>query len=99
MIPLITLFIPQIATEVYTVLDKTMLGILASDINQVGYYEQSSKMIKVLVYFITALGIVMLPQMSKLFVEGRTAEIQKNIKQSFNSSFSLVSLLCLELLG
>ena len=58
MIPLITLFIPQIATEVYTVLDKTMLGILASDINQVGYYEQSSKMIKVLVYFITALGIM-----------------------------------------
>ena len=89
MIPLITLFITQIATEVYTVLDKTMLGILASDINQVGYYEQSSKMIKVLVYFITALGIVMLPQMSKLFVEGRTAEIQKNIKQSFQFIFFL----------
>lgn len=89
MIPLLTLFIPQIATEVYTVLDKTMLGIFASDINQVGYYEQSSKIIKVLVYFITALGIVMLPQMSKLFVEGKTAEIQKNIKQSFQFVFFL----------
>lgn len=88
-IPLLALFVPQIATQVYTVLDKTMIGVLASNIDQVGYFEQSQKMIKVLVCIITALGIVMLPQMSKLFVEGKVKEIHENIKRSFRFVFFL----------
>ena len=34
-------FIPTIATSVYTVLDKTLLGLITSDVAQNGYYQQA----------------------------------------------------------
>ena len=37
--PTITLFIPQIATQIYTVLDKTMIGTIVANKSEVGYYE------------------------------------------------------------
>lgn len=85
--PLLILFIPQIATEIYTVLDKTMIGMISSNMNQVGYYEQSQKVIKVLLYFVTALGTVMLPRISNLFATGKTEEIKENINKSFRFVF------------
>lgn len=89
LIPLLTLFIPQVATEVYTVLDKTMIGVLSSDIRQVAFYEQAQKMIKVFVALITALGIVMLPKISHLFAEGKVGEIKERIINSFQFVFFL----------
>ena len=38
-------FIPTIATSVYTVLDKTLLGLITSDVAQNGYYQQAEKII------------------------------------------------------
>ena len=46
--PTIGLFIPQIAIQVYTVLDKTMIGMMVNDKSEVGFYEQSQKIIKLL---------------------------------------------------
>ena len=43
--PTIGLFIPQIAIQVYTVLDKTMIGFIISDKSEVGFYEQSQKIL------------------------------------------------------
>ena len=44
--PVLSLFIPQIAIQVYTVLDKTMIGAMVADKSEVGYYEQAQKIIK-----------------------------------------------------
>lgn len=88
-IPLLALLVPQIATEVYTVLDKTMLGIFASSMDEVGYYEQSVKIIKIIVHIITALGLVMLPRISELYGEGRSEEIRRSISNSFRFVFAL----------
>lgn len=41
--PTIVLFLPQIATSIYTMLDKTMIGALTNNTAEVGYYEQSQK--------------------------------------------------------
>jgi len=68
-IPVLQLFIPQIATQIYLVLDKTMLGIL-SNIGEVGLYEQSEKIVKLALALVTSLGIVMLPRMSNTFISG-----------------------------
>lgn len=38
-------FIPTIATSVYTVLDKTLLGLITNDAVQNGYYQQAEKII------------------------------------------------------
>ena len=46
--PILILFIPQVAVEVYAVLDKTMIGVLSADMDQVGYYTQAQKIIKII---------------------------------------------------
>lgn len=87
--PIFILFFPQVAAEVYLVLDKTMIGFLASDIDQVGYYTQAQKIIKIVLMIVTSLGTVMMPAMSAAFAQGKTDEIVKNIKLAFRFVFML----------
>lgn len=42
----IGLFIPQIAIQIYTLLDKVMIGVIIDDKSEVGYYDQAQKIIK-----------------------------------------------------
>ena len=60
-------FIPTIATTVYTVLDKTMIGWLTHSEFQNGYYEQAHKIEQLLVTIVTAIGTVTLPRMIYLY--------------------------------
>lgn len=60
------LFIPVLAYGVYRIMDKTMLGSISSVI-ELGYYDNSEKLINIPIGIITALGTVMLPHMSYLF--------------------------------
>lgn len=69
LVPSIKLFIPQIAIQVYAVLDKTMIGALIN-VGEVGYFEQSEKIVKAVLGLVTALGVVMLPRMSNIFAKG-----------------------------
>lgn len=59
------LFIPNIALQLYTVFDKTMLGSLV-DTLQVGYYSQAEKIIKIILVAISSLFTVLLPRFSYL---------------------------------
>ncbi|MDY0288969.1 MAG: flippase [Sphaerochaeta sp.] len=63
------LFAPQIASQVYLILDKTMIG-LFSDIDEVAFYHQPEKLIKTILALVTSISIVMLPRMSNLFMKG-----------------------------
>ncbi len=38
-------FIPSIATTIYTVLDKTLIGLITNNLSENGYYEQATKII------------------------------------------------------
>ena len=87
--PTIILFIPQIAVQIYTVLDKTMIGMIVSDKAEVGYYEQSQKIIKLLLSIITSLGTVMLPRMAATFANGDNDKMKEYMKKSFNFVFLL----------
>lgn len=87
--PILILFLPQVASEVYLVLDKTMIGLLGSDIDQVGYYTQAQKIIKIVLMVVTSLGTVMLPAMSAAFAQGKKADIIKSIKLAFRFVFML----------
>jgi O-antigen/teichoic acid export membrane protein len=89
------LFIPTIATSIYTVLDRTLVGLLIRDTytiiengNEVvkkvsdlenGYYEQSEKIIKMSLTIITALGSVMIPRNSNEFSLGNIEKVKENI--------------------
>ncbi len=80
--PTLVLFIPQIAIQVYTVLDKTMIGALVPDKAETGYYEQAEKIIKLLMTIITAISTVMVPRVANEFSKGKKDKVVQYIKQS-----------------
>lgn len=87
--PTLELFIPQIAVQVYTVLDRTMIGTIISDKSEVGFYDQSQKIIKILLTVITSLGTVMMPRIANKFASGEKEKINEYMKKSFNMVFLL----------
>ncbi|MGL5295547.1 MAG: flippase [Culicoidibacterales bacterium] len=80
--PTLVLFVPQIATSIYLLLDRTMLGSLAS-VDDVGLYDQGIKIVKIVLVIVTSLGIVMMPRMANLFANNKHEEAKKKIYQSF----------------
>ena len=87
--PVIQLFLPQIAIQIYTVLDKTMIGTIVLNKSEVGYYEQSQKIVKVLITIVTSLGTVMLPRIANTFINGEKEKMKSYINKSFNYVFLL----------
>ena len=87
--PTIVLFIPQIASQIYVVMDKTMIGLLVKDKAEVGYYEQSQKIVKIILTLATSLGTVMLPRIANEFAKGKEENIRKSILNSFNFIYLL----------
>lgn len=78
-------FIPTIATSIYNVLDKTMIGLITRSTKENGYYEQANKildMMKTLTF--VALNMVMESRISFLYVEERYDEIKRRISESTN---------------
>lgn len=67
--PSFKLFIPQMAIQVYLILNKTMLGVIASK-QEVGLYENADRIIRISLAIITATGGVMLPRISNSFAKG-----------------------------
>lgn len=87
--PTIALFIPQIAVQVYVVLDKIMLGSILNNMDEVGYYEQSQKIIKILLTVITSIGTVMLPRIAKTFTDNNHDQIKFYIDKIFHYIYML----------
>lgn len=89
--PALVLFIPQVATQIYTVLDKTMLGELAKSaaMDQVGYYEQSQKIVRLLLTVVTSLGTVMLPRMASIFARKDIKLLNEYMDKSFKFTYMI----------
>ena len=87
--PTIALFIPQIAIQIYTVLDKTMIGAITNNMSEVGYYEQTQKVIKIILTIITSLGTVMMPRIAKCFADGEYDKIKEYMKNTFGFVYLL----------
>lgn len=87
--PIIALFVPQIAIQVYTILDKTMIGAIIADKTEVGYYEQAQKIIKILLTIEGSLGTVMMPRIAKSFAENDKETIKTYLGKSFHMAYFL----------
>ena len=71
-------FIPTIATSVYTVLGKTLIGVITHDNNEIGYYEQATKIITLIkTVTFTSLNTLLGSRMAYLFAHNNIHEIQK----------------------
>ncbi|WP_203633359.1 flippase [Lacticaseibacillus suibinensis] len=81
--PSLVLFVPQIATQVYLVLNKTMLGSFVS-VEAAGFYDNSDKIIKMVLAIVTATGTVMLPRVANTFAKGNYEQVRKYLYTSFD---------------
>lgn len=78
-----TLFAPTIAISIYTVLDKTMIGLITDDSFENGYYEQATKMSRVALTIVTSLGVVMIPRIGFMFSQKNIAAVRENMYRSY----------------
>lgn len=83
-------FIPTIANSIYTVLDKTLIGVITGSEYQNGYYEQATKIINIVksVVFV-AVNSVMGARISYLFAGEKYDEIRRRISRSMNFIYLL----------
>ena len=86
---IVLLFIPQIANQIYKILDTTMIGKIVDDKTETGFYEQGQKVIRLLLTIVTSLGIVMIPRMANTFASGDKKKINEYLKMSFKFVFFL----------
>lgn len=81
--PSLVLFVPQIATQFYLILNKTMVGKMVS-VEAAGFYDNSDKIIKMVLAIVTATGTVMLPRVANTFAKGDHEQVKKYLYQSFD---------------
>lgn len=94
----VTLFIPTIAIQIYTVLDKTMIGLITRNAFESGYYEQALKLSKTVLTFVTALGTVMIPRIGYHFQRKEIKEVNRLVYRSYRFVWFLGIPLCLGLI-
>jgi len=76
------LFVPTVAMSIYTILDKTMIGIF-STAHENGYYEQALNLSKTVLTLVTSLGAVMIPRMGYHYNRGEHEEVKNLAYQSY----------------
>ena len=77
--------LPAVATSIYTILNKVLLGFMGEDIRENGYFEQTTKVISMaqaLTFY--ALNNVMGARISYLFRENKIKEIHQRINMSLH---------------
>lgn len=81
--PAIVLFIPTIATQIYLVVNRLMLGSMGSA-EALGQFDYADKIVKIVLAVVTATGTVMLPHIANKFANGDVQGIRKSLYKSFD---------------
>lgn len=90
----LSLFIPTIAIQIYTVMDKTMIGLITKDPFENGYYEQALKMSKMVLTIVTSLGTVMIPRIGYYFKNGESNMVRTLMYRGYKFVWFLGIPLC-----
>ena len=90
--PIMTFFVSVIAIEIYSLLDVSMLTVM-SNATSIGYYSNSTKIVKAAANTLTGISAVLMPRFSYLFSEDNKSEIKKLSRQFLNVTF-LISVPC-----
>lgn len=82
MVPLFFILGTSLAASMYTDMDIVLLGFLSDD-TTVGLYTAAVKLSKITLPFVTSMGVILMPKISKDFAEKNIDEVQKTINQAF----------------
>ncbi len=92
---IIQLFIPYLATQIYSALDKVMIGWFSDTSIENGYYEQAEKIVKIVLTVVTTMGTVMVPRFAYLYKQEKWEEINIYLKKGFSFVWMTSIPLCL----
>ena len=83
------LFLPTIATQIYVILDKSMIGWITDSTYQNGCYEQAEKIARISLTVITSISVVILPRIAYYFKNDRLQEAKSILYKGFRFIFLL----------
>lgn len=76
-----SLFLPVIGMQIYSILDRSILGSF-SGVIETGYYSNAVKIVRIPLYIVTSLGIVMLPRISYELKNKNFQKVEMYLKSS-----------------
>lgn len=76
-------FIPSVATTIYTIASKSILGAIQGDSSQNGFYEQANKIVDIILSIVNSVNTIMTARMAYLYASGKTDEINRKITKIF----------------
>lgn len=87
----IILFLPSMASLIYLQIDKIMIEAITGAMDEISFYDQAEKIVKIPMTFITVLSTVMMPRMANEFAKGHTQKIKAYMSKigSFSLAISL----------
>ena len=92
---ILLLFLPTIATQVYVIMDKSMIGWITNSTYQNGCYEQAEKIARMALTVVTSVAMVVLPRVANLFKEGRTDNAKEYIYKGYRFTLMLsIPIMC-----
>lgn len=77
------MLIPILSVQIYTVLDRTIIGGL-STVTQAGYYDQSQKLSRIALAIVTSLSTVLMPRIANMYANKDTEKLEYYLKKSLN---------------
>ncbi len=92
-------FIPTIATTIYTILDKVMLGTIYGNQYESGYYDQAQKIVSMVTAILLSLNVVVGVQTSYLYAQKDIKKITEKVETSLVYVCFLGAPLCIGLYG
>lgn len=94
----IEFFIPLIAVEIYSHLDRIMLGYMMPTTVESGYYEQARKITSLVVGLIVSINSVMMPRIANLYVKNEKSSIISFYRKTFNILLMIMLPACIGLI-
>lgn len=93
-------FIPTVATSIYTILDKTLIGLITHEETENGFYEQATKIIHVVRAFaFSAVNSVVGARTAYLFEKKKTDEIKEKLHLSIEFILFMSIGCCMGMIG
>ena len=89
--PIMALFIPQIAIQIYAVLDKTMVGNITGNMLEVSYYDQAQKVIRALLLIVSAMSTVICSRIAYAYSKNKHNDMKKYLNQSVHMVWLLAT--------
>ncbi len=96
---ILSLFIPTVAIQIYTICDKTMIGIFTDSGFENGYYEQALKIVRVLQFMVTSMAAVMAPRIGSYFAQNDKIKVSEYMFKAYNFAWFIGVPLCFGTIG